>query len=87
MNASKPTPHSAAPAPQAGSTAGTHPTPGKLLRLPAVEDRTGLRKSSVYAGMAAGTFPPCVRLGARAVAWREADIQRWISERTPRGTP
>lgn len=87
MNPNKPTPQGAAPAPQAGSTAGTHPTPGKLLRLPAVEDRTGLRKSSVYAGMAAGTFPACVRLGARAVAWHEASIDRWIAERTTKAKP
>lgn len=86
MNTDKPTP-GAAPAPQAGSTASTHPAPGRLLRLPAVEDRTGLRKSSVYAAMAAGTFPACVRLGARAVAWREADIQHWIAERTTKAKP
>jgi prophage regulatory protein len=52
-----------------------------------VEDRTGLRKSSVYAGMAAGTFPACVRLGARAVAWHEASIDRWIAERTSKAKP
>jgi prophage regulatory protein len=56
--------------------------PGKLLRLPLVEERTGFRKTSVYAGMKAGTFPAPVRLSARAVAWREEDIDRWISERT-----
>lgn len=56
--------------------------PGKLLRLFAVEDRTALKKSSVYAGVKAGTFPPPVRLSARAVAWREEEIDRWVSERT-----
>ena len=62
---------------------GTHPAkPGNLQRLPTVEDRTGFKKSSIYAGVKAGTFPAPVRLSARAVAWREADIDRWINERT-----
>lgn len=63
-----------------------HPAkPDKLLRLPAVEERTGLKKSSLYAGAKAGTFPAPVRLSARAVAWRESDIDRWISERAATG--
>jgi prophage regulatory protein len=62
---------------------GTQPAkPGNLQRLPTVEDRTGFKKSSIYAGVKAGTFPAPVRLSARAVAWREADIDRWINERT-----
>lgn len=70
----------------AQSTHGAAPKPDKLIRLPAVEDRTGLRKSTVYAGVRAGTFPAPVRLSARAVAWRESDIDRWISDRmTTRG--
>lgn len=65
---------------------GLTPTrPGNLIRLPDVEARTGLKKSSVYAGMKARTFPAHVRLSARAVAWRESDIDRWISERVTTG--
>lgn len=64
-------------------THGTTPTkPGNLLRLPAVEARTSLKKSTLYAATKAGTFPAPVRLSARAVAWRETDIDRWINERT-----
>jgi prophage regulatory protein len=59
--------------------------PGKLQRLPIVEERTGLKKSSVYAGMKDGTFPLPVRLSARAVAWREEDVDRWINERVKKG--
>lgn len=59
--------------------------PGKLLRLPFVEERTGLRKSTIYAGAKAKTFPAPVRLSARAVAWREEDIDRWISGRVTNG--
>ena len=53
----------------------------QLLRLPDVERLTGLKKSSLYAGMKAGTFPACVRLSVRAVAWRESDIAAWQSQR------
>lgn len=51
----------------------------RLLRLPDVEARTGLKKSALYAGMKAGTFPACIKLGARAVAWSESDIATWIT--------
>lgn len=52
-----------------------------LLRLPAVESRTGLRKSAIYAGMKAGTFPACLKLGRRASAWPSSAIDAWIAER------
>jgi prophage regulatory protein len=52
-----------------------------LLRLPQVEARTGLKKSAIYAGMKAGTFPACVKLGPRAAAWPLSAIEAWIAER------
>ena len=76
------TPHGAAPVPFDGPVTVTPAKPGKLQRLPIVEERTGFKKSSIYAGVKAGTFPAPVRLSARAVAWREVDIDRWINERT-----
>ena len=80
------TTHGAPPQPNDGRPTVTPARPGKLVRLPVVEERTGLKKSSVYFGVKAGTFPAPVRLSARAVAWRESDIDRWISERmTTRG--
>lgn len=59
--------------------------PIKLLRLPRVVDMTGLQRSAIYAGMRAGTFPGSVRLSARAVAWREADVLAWCASRTRTG--
>lgn len=57
--------------------------PEKLLRLNAVEEMCGLKKSSIYAGMKATppTFPYCIRLSTRAVAWRESDIAAWQAQR------
>lgn len=59
--------------------------PGKLLRLPAVEERTGFKKSSIYAGLKTCTFPAPYRLSARAVGWREEDLDKWVSERVKVG--
>lgn len=52
-----------------------------LLRLPAVKQKTGYSKSSIYLLEARGEFPRRVRLGARAVAWSAAEIEKWIAEK------
>lgn len=67
--------------------AATPAKPEKLLRLKSVEELTGLKKSTIYAGMKASppTFPYCVRLSARAVAWRESDIATWQAQRQHTG--
>lgn len=57
------------------------PSAVSLLRLDAVEARTGLKKSAIYAGMKAGTFPRCVKLGPRASAWSSAAVDAWIADR------
>ncbi len=56
-------------------------TETKLLRLPEVEARCGLRKSAIYARIKTCSFPAPVKLGAKAVAWRSNEIQDWIEER------
>jgi len=69
--------------PNDGGPTASPARPSKLLRLSAVEERTGAKKSSLYNWVKAGTFPAPVRLaGARAVAWRESDIDQWIATRT-----
>lgn len=72
--------HGATPAHHDGRVPFT-PKPGNLIRLPHVETKTGLKKSTIYAGVKENTFPSPVRLSARAVAWREDDIDRWINAR------
>ena len=54
----------------------------RLLRRPEVSVRTGLGRSAIYAYIKAGSFPPPVRLGPRAVAWVDAEISDWIRCRT-----
>ena len=53
----------------------------RIIRLPAVEVKTGLKHSAIYQKMAEGTFPRPVPLGPKAVGWVEAEIDRWIDER------
>jgi prophage regulatory protein len=55
--------------------------PTSFLRLTQVKQRTGLSRSSIYAKISLGEFPAPVNLGARAVAWIEAEIDQWISDR------
>lgn len=45
-----------------------------LLRLPIVSAESGLSKTTIYARIAAGTFPPPVKLGPRAVAWPAHEV-------------
>ncbi len=62
------------------------PAPLRLLRLPEVCARTGLTRSPLYRRVAAGEFPSPVSLGARAVAWRDDEVQAWIEALEPAAT-
>lgn len=50
------------------------PDDARLIRLPAVEQRTCQRKTKIYEQIRAGKFPRPVRIGKRAVAWWEHEI-------------
>lgn len=53
----------------------------QILRLPAVKAITGLSRSTIYAFIAAGSFPAPIPLGRRAVGWDAAEIDSWIEAR------
>lgn len=53
----------------------------KILRRKQVEDRVGLSCSTIYAGVAAGTFPKPIQLGAQSVGWLASEIDAWLRER------
>lgn len=57
----------------------------RLLRLPDVEQLTGLKKSTVYQLMREGKFPRCVRLTSRLSAWPESSVQEWVNQRINQG--
>jgi len=55
--------------------------PLKILRLPMVEDRTGLPRSTIYLKITQSTFPEAISLGDRSVGWIEEEITTWIEQR------
>ena len=55
--------------------------PEKFYRLREVESLFSIRKTSIYAGMKAGTFPKAFQLSTRAVAWKESDLLTWQTQR------
>jgi prophage regulatory protein len=61
-----------------------HPTtiadkPDRILRLPAVLDRTGLSRSTLYRKIKAGTFPKQIALSTRCAGWRESAVHEWVA--------
>ena len=54
--------------------------PPRLLRLPEVMNRVGLRRSAIYQRMSEGRFPKCRTLGPKCSVWVEAEINAWIDD-------
>ena len=52
-----------------------------ILRLPAVKDRTGLSRSTIYLRISEGVFPAPIILGGRAVGWIESEVLGWINKK------
>jgi len=53
----------------------------RLLRIGEVLLRTGLSRSTLYEKIKSGEFDPPVRIGLRAVAFQEKNVDAWISAR------
>lgn len=53
----------------------------RLMRRPEVLARIGLSSSTLYEMTAAGEFPAPIRIGRKAVAWLESEVDAWIEER------
>lgn len=56
----------------------------KIHRLPAALAITGLCRTSLYNHLKAGQFPEPVRIGARAVGWKESELAEWVNTRSKR---
>ena len=57
------------------------PTSTALLRRPAVELTTGIKRSALYQHIATGLFPKPIRIGARAVAWPQHEVEAIVRAR------
>lgn len=53
----------------------------RIYRLPDVKAVTGLSRSTIYANIATGQFPPPLKLGARSSGWLESEIDAWLTQR------
>lgn len=56
------------------------PLPTRLLRLPEVMARVGMRRSAIYQRMSEGRFPKSRSLGPKCAVWIETEIDDWIRE-------
>ncbi|UJD93743.1 AlpA family transcriptional regulator [Lelliottia amnigena] len=52
-----------------------------LIRLSEVQRRTALGKARIYRLMSQGKFPSSVKIGSRAIAFVESEIDEWINQR------
>jgi prophage regulatory protein len=52
--------------------------PDRILRLPAVLERTGLSRSTLYRKIKAGTFPKQIAISMRCAGWRESAVTAWL---------
>lgn len=54
------------------------PHPARLLRLPEVIARVGLKRSAIYQRMREDRFPKSHSLGPKCVVWLESEINAWV---------
>ena len=53
----------------------------RILRRSQVEDQIGLSRSSIYQMMSDGDFPLPIKIGKRAIGWKQQDIIDWLDNR------
>jgi predicted DNA-binding transcriptional regulator AlpA len=56
-----------------------------LLRESELRSLIKVSHSTIHALIKQEVFPPPVRIGLRAVAWRESDIREWVARPRPKG--
>jgi prophage regulatory protein len=54
----------------------------RLMRKKEVLAAIGMKATWLHAEIKAGRFPKPVKIGARAIAWRRSDIEKWLNART-----
>ena len=53
----------------------------KIVRKPAVEEMTGLNRTTIWREEKAGRFPERVQITANSVGWYEDEVLAWIHQR------
>lgn len=52
----------------------------QYLRMPQVEQITGLKKSTIYLMMRRGEFPNAVKITPRCTAWAASRVYQWVQD-------
>ncbi|QMJ04909.1 MULTISPECIES: helix-turn-helix transcriptional regulator [Enterobacteriaceae] len=52
-----------------------------LIRLPEVQRRTGYSKAWIYRLISQKRFPSSIKIGSRAIAFVESEIDEWVNQR------
>lgn len=52
----------------------------RVLRLPEVFRKTGLKRDTIYRKVREGTFPKPLKLSERASGWLEVEVDRWVAD-------
>ncbi|MEA3715952.1 AlpA family transcriptional regulator [Enterobacter hormaechei] len=52
-----------------------------LIRLPEASRRTGYGKAWIYKLIAQNRFPQPIKIGSRAIAFVESEIDEWVNKR------
>ena len=53
----------------------------KLLRESELRSLLKISHSTIYTLIKRGFFPPPLRIGLRAVAWRQTDVEKWLASK------
>ena len=61
--------------------------PRRFLRMPQVQARVGYSRMHIYRLSRNGGFPKPVRLGPKAVAWLESEVEAWMEKRVQERNP
>ena len=59
--------------------------PPRLIRLPEVMHRVGLRRTAIYDRIKHGEFPKPRSLGPRCSVWVEEEVDEWVCNIAARG--
>lgn len=57
--------------------------PQEILRFPAVEQITGLSRTTIWRMERAGSFPSRRMLSPNCIGWVRSEVERWVQTRKP----
>lgn len=61
--------------------ARARPLSARFLRIRDVIEICGLSRASIYEAVKLGTFPPPIKITARASAWLKHEVDEWVEQR------